>query len=255
MFNYLFKKFKARRKEAMGSYKHTVVKTETLESNATKLTVQISDTSTNVEESKKKLEDTAYKITCDIENKLGLEATARSQDCWEATIKSDGYYQNSNIQVMATRVNKNFELFINTSDKDELLKVVDIILGYNCIEYISVEQYVSNEDKEKKDLKILASRKALAETIEYMEEAFDGEVRDINSIDIEELDFKEAQSSNYDSYGKIELTAEQSKELNKLTNIDSLMNKDIATKVIKALSKKFEKQIGFKVTIDFEIGL
>lgn len=239
----------------MGSYKHTVVKTETLESNATKLTVQISDTSTNVEESKKRLADTAYKITCDIENKLGLEVTARSQDCWEATIKSDGYYQNSNIQVMATRVNKNFELFINTSDKDELLKVVDIILGYNCIEYISVEQYVSNEDKEKKDLKILASRKALAETIEYMEEAFDGEVRDINSIDIEELDFKEAQSSNYDSYGKIELTAEQSKELNKLTNIDSLMNKDIATKVIKALSKKFEKQIGFKVTIDFEIGL
>lgn len=239
----------------MGSYKHTVTRIETIESNATKLTVQISDTSTDVEKSREKLEDTVYRITCDIENKLELEVTAKSQACWEATIKSSGYYQNSNMQVMATRVNKNFELFINTSGKDELLKVVDIILGYNCIEYISVEQYVSNEDKEKRDLKILASRKALAETIEYMEEAFNGEVRDINSIDIEELEFKEAQSSDYDSYGKIELTAEQSKELNKLTNIDSTMNKDIAIKVIKALSKKVEKQIGVKVTVDFEVGL
>lgn len=239
----------------MGSYKHTVTRIETIESNATKLTVQISDTSTDVEKSREKLEDTVYRITCDIENKLELEVTAKSQACWEATIKSSGYYQNSNMQVMATRVNKNFELFINTSDKDELLKVVDIILGYNCIEYISVEQYILNEDEEKKTLKIFASKKVLEEVKEYMEKAFNGEVKDINSINIEELEFKEAQSSDYDSYGKIELTAEQSKELNKLTNIDSLMNKDIAIKVIKALSKKVEKQIGVKVTVDFEVGL
>lgn len=255
MFNYLFKKFKDRRREAMGSYKHTVTRIETIESNATKLTVQISDTSTDVEKSRKKLEDTVKCMVQDIKKTLEFEVTTKQQDCWETTIKSNGYYMNSDVTVMATRVNKNFELFIDTADKDEILNVVDIILGYNCIEYISIEQYILNEDEEKKTLKIFASKKALEEVKEYMEEAFNGEVRDINSIDIEELEFKEAQSSDYDSYGKIELTAEQSKELNKLTNIDSLINKDIATKVINILSKKSEKQIGVKVTVDFEVGL
>lgn len=88
-----------------------------------------------------------------------------------------------------------------------------------------------------------------------MEKAFNGKVKDINSINIEELEFKETQASDYDSYGKIELTPEQSKELDKLANIDSQMNKDIAIKVINTLLKKSEKQIGVKVTVNFEVGL
>lgn len=244
----------------MGSYKHTIVKTEELEGNATKLTVQISDTSTDVEKSKIKLSDIVFKIDSDIKERLELKVYTTPQACWEATVRSNGYYQNSDIQAMATRVNKNFEMCINTADKDEILKAVDIILGYDCTEYISVEQYISNENEEKKSLKILASKEALEEAREYMKEAFGGEVKDINSIDIEELDVKEAQSSDYSSYGSssygtVELTKEQSKDLNKLTNIDSTMNKDIAIKVIKSLDKKAKKQIGYKITIDFEIGL
>lgn len=239
----------------MGSYKHTVTRIETIESNATRLTVQISDTSTDVEKSKEKLADTVKYIVQDIKKNLEFEVTTKQQDCWETTIKSNGYYMNSNVTVMATKVNKNFELFIDTADKDEILNAVDIILGYNCIEYISIEQYILNEDEEKKDLKIFASKKALEEAKEYMKKAFNGEVKDINSINIEELEFKETQASDYDSYGKIELTPEQSKELDKLANIDSQMNKDIAIKVINTLLKKSEKQIGVKVTVDFEVGL